>query len=248
MAAGVTVIDKSSTWRMDPAVPLVVPEINGAALEEGAKLIACPNCSTIGVLQAVAPIHQAAGVRHMTVTTLQAVSGAGTAGIAEMEAQYRDASAGPQVFPARIADNAVPWCGDAASDEEAVGATEEELKLRDESRRILAAPGLSVDATCVRVPVAVGHSAAIRLELERPLTLEQARAAIAAWPQVELVDDPAAASFPTPLDVVGRDVVQVGRVRVTAGDRPGLMLWQVGDNLRKGAATNAVQIAERLFA
>jgi aspartate-semialdehyde dehydrogenase len=244
---GAVVIDKSSTWRMDEQVPLVVPEINADALSKHRGIIANPNCTTTGVVMAVEPIRRVAGLRSLVITTFQAVSGSGTPGIDELDAQVKARQAGepaprPQVFASPIAYNAVPVCGGFMDD----GHTDEERKLLDETRKILELPDVDVSVTCVRVPVPVGHSGAVLVETERPLTPDAAREALAAFPGVRVVDDPGTGTAPTAADVAGTDEVLVGRVRRDYGsDR--LWLWEVSDNLRKGAATNAVQIAEALL-
>jgi len=241
---GATVIDKSGTWRMDPSVPLVVPEINAEAIDGSRGIIASPNCTTVGVAMALAPIERAAGIAHVVVTTLQAASGAGREGV---EALVRERGGAedfdPALFAAPIHDNVVPLCEGFADD----GYSTEEHKLRGELRKLLGRPELPVSVTCVRVPVAVGHSAALLVRTRRPLSAEDARACLGAWPGVEVVDDPARRLVPTAHDVRGRDAVLVGRVR-REQDGDGLWLWQVADNLRKGAATNAVQIAETWMA
>lgn len=229
--AGALVIDKSSTWRMAEHVPLVVPEVNAAALTGHAGLVACPNCTTIGLVMALEPLRRAAGLARVLVTTLQAASGVGRAGLEALEGKASD------VFPRDLAGNVIPQC-DAFV---APGTTAEEAKLEAETRKILALPRLPVSATCVRVPVRVGHSAAVVVETERPLSAADARAALRAFPGVVVADGD---DYATPLEVAGRDEVLVGRVRNDGEGR--LALWVVSDNLRKGAATNAVQIAERL--
>lgn len=240
---GAIVIDKSSTWRMDPAVPLVVPEINPEVLDDHRGIIACPNCTTIGVAMALAPIERAARLQRVVVTTLQAASGAGREGVDELVRQRGgDDRFDPAIFAAPIHDNVIPLCERFADD----GYSTEEHKLRAELRKIFARPELPVSVTCVRVPVAVGHSASLLVTSERLLDPDEARRLLAAAPGIEVVDDPARRAVPTPRDVVGRDAVLVGRVRREI-DGDGLWLWQVGDNLRKGAATNAVQIAETLI-
>jgi aspartate-semialdehyde dehydrogenase len=244
---GAVVIDKSSTWRMDEQVPLVVPEINAGALEKHRGIIANPNCTTTGVVMAVEPIRRVAGLKSLVITTFQAVSGAGTPGIEELDAQVEAKVAGrpapvPEVFSNPIAYNAVPVCGGFLDD----GYTDEERKLLDETRKILELPDVDVSVTCVRVPVPVGHSGAVLVETERPITPGAAREALAAFPGVRVVDDPRTATAPTAADVVGTDEVLVGRVRRDYGSDK-LWLWEVSDNLRKGAATNAVQIAEALL-
>ncbi len=240
-------IDKSATWRLHEEVPLVVPEINASAVEKHQGIIACPNCTTIGFVMALEPLRRAAGVKSVVVTTLQAVSGAGLPGLEDLEGQLEatgrgEAAPAPSKFAAQIAHNTVPLCEDFRDD----GYSTEEVKLLHETRKIMSLPALEVSMTCVRVPVRVGHAAAMLVETERPLSPEQAREALAAFPGVEVVDDPASNIFPTPLDVEGRDEVLVGRIRRDLGsDR--LWIWQVSDNLRKGAATNAIQIAEELI-
>jgi aspartate-semialdehyde dehydrogenase len=243
---GGVAIDKSSTWRMDPEVPLVVPEINPEALEKHRGIVACPNCTTIGFVMALEPLRRAAGLRSVVVTTLQAVSGTGKPGLEELERQLGELERGQaatlETYPARIAHNVLPLCETFRDD----GYSTEEVKLLHETRKILGLPGLEVSMTCVRVPVRVGHSASMLVETERPLAPEQARTALAGFPGVEVVDDPSRNVFPTPADVDGRDEVLVGRIRRDLGSER-LWLWQVSDNLRKGAATNAVQIAEEMI-
>lgn len=233
---GALVIDKSSTWRMDPGVPLVIPEINPEALDAHRGIVACPNCTTIGVAMALAPIERAARLARVVVTTLQAASGAGRDGLDALQAERAGEVAQSSPFVAAIHDNVIPQC-DAFADD---GFTAEEHKLRAELRKILSRPELPVGVTCVRVPVAVGHSSSLLVHTERPLDPARASALIAAFPGIELVD------VPTPRDVAGRDVVRVGRIR-REHDGRGLWLFQSADNLRKGAATNAVQIAETLI-
>jgi aspartate-semialdehyde dehydrogenase len=240
-------VDKSNSWRMDPKVPLVIPEVNADAVTAHQGIIASPNCTTIPFVMALEPIRRVAGLRSVVVTTLQSVTGAGLPGLDELQAQLDatargEAAAAPKTFRAQIAHNAVPLCEDFRDD----GYSTEEVKLLHETRKIMGTPDLDVSMTCVRVPVRVGHSASILVETERPLSPEAARDALRAFPGVEVVDDPAHDVFPTALDVEGRDEVLVGRVRRDLGsDR--LWLWACGDNLRKGAATNAVQIAEELL-
>jgi aspartate-semialdehyde dehydrogenase len=240
-------IDKSSTWRLDPEVPLVVPEINPTTLEKHRGIVACPNCTTIGFVMALEPLRRAAGLRSVVVTTLQAVSGAGRPGMDDLEAEAGALARGeavpaPKTFPVQIANNVLPLCESFRDD----GYSTEEMKLLLETRRILEIPDLPVSLTCVRVPVPVGHSATMLVETERPLGVDEARRALDAFPGVRVVDDPARNRFPTPNDVAGTDEVLVGRVRKDLGSER-LWLWQVSDNLRKGAATNAVQIAEELM-
>jgi aspartate-semialdehyde dehydrogenase len=237
---GATVIDKSSTWRMDPAVPLIVPEINADAIPSVPAIIACPNCSTIGVVQALWPVHQLAGLKSMVVTTMQAASGSGAPGLDELRAQVNADATATQVFPRKLHNNVIPQCGAFV----AGGSTDEELKLVNETQKIMSLPGLKVAATCVRVPVEVGHSASLYLTTERAVTVEQIHAAIDAHPGIVVMDDPSTNLYPIPDDAAGTDDVYVGRVRIDVNDPHKVWLWQVGDNLRKGAATNAIQIAE----
>jgi aspartate-semialdehyde dehydrogenase len=243
---GGVAIDKSNTWRMDPQVPLVVPEINPNALEKHRGIVACPNCTTIGFVMALEPLRRAAGVKSVVVTTLQAVSGTGKPGMDELARQLGETSQGRpatrKTYAAQIAHNVMPLCESFRDD----AYSTEEVKLLDETRKIFGDDKLDVTMTCVRVPVMVGHSAAMLVETERPLSADDARAALAAFPGVVVMDDPARNVFPTALDVAGRDEVLVGRVRKDISSNK-LWLWQVSDNLRKGAATNALQIAEEMI-
>ncbi len=255
-AAGAIVIDNSSAWRMDPDVPLVVSEVNPAALDRTPKgIVANPNCTTMAAMPALAPLHADAGLTRLVVSTYQAVSGAGLAGVEELAAQLEAAAASPalrrlavdgaalvdpprRAFPATIANNVVAMAGSLVAD--GSGETDEEQKLRNESRKILGIPDLAVSGTCVRVPVFTGHSLSINAEFERPLGVERAAELLAAAPGVVLDD------IPTPLAATGTDPSRVGRLRVDAGATNGLALFVSGDNLRKGAALNAIQIAEVL--
>jgi len=253
-AAGAVVVDNTSAWRMDPDVPLVVAEVNPEALASVPKgIVANPNCTTMAAMPVLKPLHDAAGLRRLTVATYQAVSGAGRAGVAELAGQLAksadraaelafDGSAvelpDPVAFAAPIAHNVVPLAGRVVDD--GTGDTEEERKYRDESRKILGIPDLAVTCTCVRVPVFTGHSAAIVAEFARDLAPEEATALLAHAPGVVVAD------LPTPLAAAGRDPSYVGRIR--RADGGGLALFVVADNLRKGAALNAVQIAELLVA
>ena len=259
-AAGSMVIDNSSAFRMDPDVPLVIPEINGEVVRGHRGMVANPNCTAITALMAVAPLHRAAGLRSMVISSYQSVSGAGERGVRELLEQVEklrgqeddlrrpdDPRGLPpgDVFPRTIAYNVVPRAGGVEDD----GSTSEERKLLDESRKILELPQLRVAATVVRVPVMVGHSVAILAEFDRQIAPGEARGALAEAPGVRVYDDPSTGVFPTPIDAAGRDEVLVGRIRRAYLDRAdALLLWAVGDNLRKGAALNAVQIAELLAA
>ena len=241
-AEGAVVIDNSSAWRMDPDVPLVVPEVNAAdALRRPKGIIANPNCSTIQLVVALEAIRRAAGLTRVVVTTLQSVSGAGQGGIDALRAERAGRAPDTSPFPAPIDGNAVPQIGPFGDD----GFTEEEAKVRNESRKILGMPELLVAATCVRVPVEVGHSISVTLETERPLDVEGAADALRAMPGVRLLEGQA---LPLPRDAAGRDDVLVGRIRQDPDSSRVLHLYVVADNLRKGAATNAVQIAEHVFA
>jgi aspartate-semialdehyde dehydrogenase len=243
---GGVAIDKSSTWRMDAEVPLVVPEVNPDALEKHRGIVSCPNCTTIGFVMALEPLRRAAGLKSVVVTTLQAVSGTGKPGIEELDRQLGETADGQdvtkQTYPSQIAHNALPLCESFRDD----GYSTEEVKLLHETRKIMDMPDLAVSMTCVRVPVRVGHSATMLVETERNLSPEQARAALERFDGVKVVDEPAKNVFPTAVDVEGTDDVLVGRIRKDLGSER-LWLWQVSDNLRKGAATNAVQIAEEMI-
>lgn len=252
-AAGAVVIDNSSAWRSDPEVPLVVSEVNPHALRDLPKgIIANPNCTTMAAMPAIKPLHDAAGLKKLVVSTYQAVSGGGIEGIEVLAEQVAAAGADCAGFArdgkaadlgeirkwaVPIAFNVVPLNYVLGED----GYTEEELKLRDESRKILGIPGLPVSGTCVRVPVFTGHSLSINAEFERPLSVQQATELLGQAPGVVLAD------VPNPLESTGRDEVFVGRIRPDHTAENGLALFVVGDNLRKGAALNAVQIAEVLL-
>jgi aspartate-semialdehyde dehydrogenase len=252
--AGALVVDNSSAWRMDPDVPLVVPEVNADALDDIPKgIVANPNCTTMVAMPVLAPLHAEAGLRRLVVSTYQAVSGAGRAGVEELAEQVTAAAEGsaalatdgsavalpaPEQFPEPVAFNVIPMRGSLLDD--GSEETDEERKLRDESRKILGIPDLAVSGTCVTVPVYTGHSLSINAEFEQPLAPERARELLAGAAGVELV------GVPNPLLATGADPTYVGRVRRDPGVRNGLALFVSGDNLRKGAALNAVQIAEAL--
>ncbi|MBS0631795.1 MAG: aspartate-semialdehyde dehydrogenase, partial [Verrucomicrobia bacterium] len=242
--AGCLVIDKSSAYRMDPAVPLVIPEINPQALRTHQGIIANPNCSTAVTLMALWPLHQAFGLKRYFAATYQSVSGTGADAVDELEAQVQAHVKGTpmtrKVYPYQIAFNAIPQVDSFGTD----GYTGEETKMAQESRRIMGLSALKVSATCVRIPVVRAHSIAVNAEFERPVTVEAARAAIAAFSGAELVDDPAKQAYPTPLDFSKKVKCGVGRIRLDSALDNGLALWVSGDNLWKGAALNALQNAE----
>jgi aspartate-semialdehyde dehydrogenase len=246
--AGAVVIDNSSAWRMDPDVPLVVPEVNADALRHIPRgIVANPNCSTIQMVVALKPLHDLARIRRVVVSTYQASSGKGATGLTELDAQLGAVGRGQPVPPAKahagvLAGNVLAHDWKAGAD----GYTEEEWKMVKETRKIMGDESLLVSPTTVRVPVRVGHSEAVNLEFERPITPEAAREALRKAPGIVVVDDLAAGQVPQPLLCEGKDEVFVGRIRRDPTLANGLNLWVVADNLRKGAATNAVQIAEVL--
>jgi len=245
VARGCVVVDKSSAFRMDPSVPLVVPEVNPEALDGHRGIVSNPNCSTIQLVAALKPLHDAAGLTHVTVATYQAVSGTGAGAVKELHDQSRALLAGEaaeaSVYPHQIAFNVLPQCDAFEGD-----STTEETKLVNETHKILGDSELAISSTCVRVPVWRGHSEAVWIETREPLGAERARALLRDAPGVRVVDDPAAGAYPLPSAAAGTDDVLVGRIRDDASRRNGLSLFVVADNLRKGAATNGVQIAELL--
>ena len=242
---GCMVVDKSSAFRMDPQVPLVVPEVNGAAAAAHRGIIANPNCSTIQLVCALKPLHDAARVLRMQIATYQAVSGTGSRAVDELRSQSLASLQGEtvraDVYPHPIAFNALPQCDVFEGDE-----TTEESKLVRETHKIMEDDSIGISATCVRVPVWRSHSEAVWIETERPLAPAQARELLAAAPGVTVVDDPANARYPMAIEAAGGDQVLVGRIREDRSRPNGLALWVVADNLRKGAALNGVQIAELL--
>jgi aspartate-semialdehyde dehydrogenase len=246
--AGAVVIDNSSRWRMSEDVPLVVAEVNSEALEGHRGIVANPNCSTMQMVVALKPIHDAAGIERLVISTYQAVSGTGRKAVEELIAQshallHEQEPPAPAAYAHRIAFNALPHAG---SFPEGDDHTDEERKLIDETRKILADQEIAVSATCVRVPVINAHSEAVNVQTRRPLSATQARELLEAAPGVKVLDDPSAALYPLAIDADGSDEVFVGRIRQDASHPMALDLWIVADNLRKGAATNAVQIAEIL--
>lgn len=244
--AGAVVVDNSSAFRMDADVPLVVPEINPEAAGGHRGIIANPNCSTAITLMGAAPLHRRFGLKRLICSTYQAVSGAGASGITELEEGVRcwaeHAEPAPATFPHPIAFNLIPHV-DAFQES---GYTKEEVKMRDESRKILGLPELPVSCTCVRVPVFRAHAVSVFAEFEAPVDVGEAQAAIAGFDGTELVDDPVNLRYPMPLDYSGRVACGVGRIRRDEALENGLAFWVVGDQLWKGAALNAIQIAELL--
>ena len=245
--AGAVVIDNSSAFRMDADVPLVVPEINPAAAKVRPRnIIANPNCTTIISLMALAPLHERFGLKSVIASTYQAVSGSGAQGIVELEEQMKalanNQPVSLKVYPRQIAFNVIPQV-DAFTDN---GYTKEELKMLHEGRKIMGLPELKVSCTCVRVPVFRSHSVSITAQFDKPVDVEAARAAYASRSGVQVMDDPASKLFPVPLDTTGKDDCLVGRIRKNLVHDSALDLWVVGDQVRKGAALNAVQIAEIL--
>ncbi len=244
--AGAVFVDNSSSFRLDPDVPLIVPEVNGKDAFRHKGIIANPNCSTIITLMAVAAINQISPIEAMVACTYQAVSGAGQAGLVELEEQMAALAAGGEVqhktFPHQIALNVIPHIGDVLEN----GYTAEEMKMQNEGRKILHLPDLRVSCTCVRVPVMRSHSISVTLKTKDRVTVEQANAAIAAFPGCKLVTDFEGRDYPTPLDTSDQDLVWVGRVRDDLICDSGLTLWCCGDQVRKGAAANAVQILQLL--
>ena len=246
---GCVVIDNSSAFRMDADVPLVVPEINGDALETHRGLIANPNCSTAVALMGLYPLHKRFGLKRFIASTYQAVSGAGAAGVAELNDQTKTVLAEEpnehnpdSIFPHPIAYNLIPHIDDFRED----GYTKEELKMRNESRKILGQPQLKVSCTCVRVPVYRAHSISINAEFEASVNVPDAKEALEDFSGVELWDLPNALRYPMPINYTEKEVCGVGRIRVDHALRHGLAIWVVGDQLWKGAALNAIQIAEHL--
>lgn len=244
--SGALYIDNSSAFRLDPEVPLVVPEINGADALKSSGVIANPNCSSIITLMAVAGLAALSPIKSITACTYQAVSGAGQQGLMELEGQMKAIARGEKpeakVFPTQIAMNVIPFIGDELENL----YTDEEMKMQNEGRRILHLPELKVSCTCVRVPVMRSHSIALTVRTERKISLEEAREAIRNFPGCRLVEDYQGRSYPTPLDTSDQDLVWVGRIREDLCDENALCLWCCGDQVRKGAASNAVQILKLL--
>lgn len=242
--AGALVVDNSSAWRMDADVPLVVPEVNMDVVTESHRILANPNCSTIQIVLVLDGLERRWGLERVVASTYQAVSGAGEKAVREYYAQRDQGSVDCPVMGKVIHENVVPWIGGLVAD----GYTDEEVKARDESRKILRRPDLRVTCTCVRVPVVNAHSVSVNVQLRGEATLSEIRAVLAGLPGVRLVDDPEKRLFPMPRGLSGQDEVEVGRVRIDPSAPNAWNLWIVGDNVRKGAALNAVQIAESWLA
>lgn len=244
--AGTVVIDNSSAWRMDPQVPLVVPEVNPHTIEKHQGIIANPNCSTIQMVVALNPLHDQAKITRIVVSTYQSVSGTGKDAMDELAEQCRQllsfGDVKSEVYPHQIAFNCLPHIDDFLPS----GYTKEEMKMVNETRKIMGDQSIGVSATTVRVPVFVSHAESINIETEKKLSVEETRAILSTAPGVQLFDDPSRGIYPLQLDTVGTDAVFVGRIREDESIPKGLNLWVVADNLRKGAALNAVQIAEEL--
>ena len=242
--AGALVIDKSSAFRLEPDVPLVVPEINAEDMDHYRGIVASPNCSTTQMVMALYPLHRVNPIRRIIVDSYQSVSGTGGGAMAELREQTRTVLEGgkatPSVYPQQIAFNVLPHIEPFMED----GYTREEVKLREETRKIMHAPDIAISATCVRVPVYVSHSEAVHVEFEHPMSPQEARELLEGFPGVAVIDDPEAEKYPMPWQAEGRDEVFVGRIRTDASNPKGLAMWIVADNLRKGAALNAIQIAE----
>ena len=244
--AGAVFVDNSSAFRMDPEVPLVVPEVNPEDVKWHKGIISNPNCSTIITVTAVNALNTIAPIRSMTTSTYQAVSGAGAGGpielMGEVEALAKGETYEPKVFPYQIAFNLIPQIGGEAFE----GYTSEEMKMQNEGRKIMHLPELKVSCTCIRVPVIRSHSISVSCHFDKPVTVAQVREILADAPGVKLVDDLSKKQYPMPLETSGQDIVYVGRIRPDLTDDCGITLWCCGDQVRKGAATNAIQIAELL--
>jgi aspartate-semialdehyde dehydrogenase len=244
--AGARVVDNSSAFRYQEGIPLVVPEVNGELLDERPDLVANPNCSTIAIVMTLAPLARAAGLERVEVATYQSVSGAGSEALEELE---RGVRAGLEGDPPPTSSGSPPFAFNVVPQIDRFednGYSREEMKIVWEIRKILGLPSLPVTATAVRVPVRVGHAAAVTVTLTRPLSPDEARSLWRSFPGIEVVDDPGRSRYPTPLEAAGRDAVLVGRTRLDLSHPRGLVFFLASDNLRKGAATNAIQIAERL--
>ncbi len=244
--AGAIVVDNSSAFRMDPGVPLIIPEINPEDARAHRGIIANPNCTTAVALMALYPLHRAFGLRRVFAASYQAVSGSGARAIEELKRQIAALASGSEpvaeVYPHQIAFNALPHVDSFLES----GYTKEEMKLQNEGRKMMHLPDFRASVTCVRVPVYRAHSVALNAEFDRPVAIDAARDVLAKAPGLDLIDEPAANRYPTPLDAAGKDNCQAGRLRIDCALENGLSLWVAGDQLLKGAALNAVQIAELL--
>jgi len=240
---GSFVIDNSSAWRREEAIPLVVPEINATAIKANHHIIANPNCSTIQMVMALAPLHRAFGIKRLVISTYQSVSGSGMKGLQQLEDEQNKKAVINPAYPHPIYKNVIPQGGDFNAD----GDTAEEEKLLFETRKILDAPKIAITSTVVRVPVSGGHSMAVNIEFEQDFSLENVRQLLEQAPGIVVQDDPKQSIYPMPLFAADKDAVFVGRIRRDNSIAFGLNLWIVSDNLRKGAATNAVQIAKYLI-
>lgn len=241
-AAGTTVIDNSSAWRMDPSKKLIIPEVNAHELRKEDKIIANPNCSTIQMILALAPIHKKYGIERIVVSTYQSITGTGVKAVQQLEDEQNGIE-GEKAYPHQIHRNALPHC-DVFQEN---GYTKEEMKLVKESQKIMGEPNLKVTATAVRIPTVGGHSESVNLSLQKEFKLEDIKSLLGQSPGIIVQDDVANNLYPMPLNAHGRDEVFVGRIRRDESQENGLNLWIVADNLRKGAATNTVQIAEYLL-
>ena len=244
---GATVVDKSSAFRMDPNVPLVVPEVNGGDLQKHRGMIATPNCSTIPLVMALEPLRRASPIEHVTVATYQSVSGTGAAAMEELRVQSSRALEGgrilPREYPHQIAFNVFPHVESFEDN----GYTTEELKMIHESRKILHQPDLRISPTCARVPVMVGHSEAVHVDFADETRADDVREILSSAPGITVVDDPAANRYPMPMDAAGKDDILIGRIRQDLSNPRRVAMWIAADNLRKGAALNGMQIAEELL-
>ena len=245
--AGAIVVDNSAAWRMEPDVPLVVPEVNPQDMDLNKGIIANPNCSTIQMVVALNPLHKVTPIKRIVVDTYQAVSGTGKAAMEELSNQSKQALNGqeimPHVYPHQIAFNLLPHIDVFLGN----GYSKEEMKMIQETRKIMHADEIEISATCVRVPVFIGHSEAVHVEFAKPMSPEQARDILSKAPGVQVMDDPDINMYPVPIAAAGRDETFVGRIRADLSNPNGLVLWIVSDNLRKGAALNAIQIAEEVI-
>jgi aspartate-semialdehyde dehydrogenase len=241
--AGAVVVDNSSAFRMDPEIPLVVPEVNPQALKDHRGIIANPNCSTIIMVVAITPLHRLSPIQRIVASTYQAASGAGAKAMDVLRRELAGEKVEQSVFPHRLAQNLIPRIDVLLEN----GYTKEEMKMVHETRKIMGLPAIPISATCVRVPVERAHSESVQVTTERPLRLEEVRDALRGAPGVTLLDEAREDRYPTPLFVSGKDDVHVGRVRIHPSEPNVYDLWIVGDQIRKGAALNAVQIAELIF-